>query len=219
MIKYFITPNVLTVIVNGRQMFVPKSHLNYGTMCRILKEGCQDEKVIMDLFDLKQCMLVEFPEYVELDENGKLVMKYCHQINLDKFVKEVLTQQRDGACISGFFMLLMNMSQNNTVDTYSYLQFMKSSGWVFSPMGSILCYAKVFEENSCLICKKDKADAIISIHPKDIEFYRESGRLQCGTAINRNVVNVSVEWQGNNENIPELKDFNVFNGEEMLDCL
>ena len=219
MIKYFITPKVLTVIINGKQMFVPQSHLNYDTMCNALRQGCKDEKVIMDLFDLKKCMLVEFPNYVEIDENGMLVLKYCHEIDMAKFTKETLLQKRDGACVESFFILLSNMSQNKSVDTYQFLQWLKKKGYTYSHMGTILCYARVFDnDGDVLFADKRDANAIISIHPKYIKFMTVDGVLKEKTLV-RSEASLEIEWNGNNEPVPSLENFNVFNGNDMLGCI
>lgn len=219
MIKYFITPNVLTMIINGKQIFVPSSHLNYQTMCKALKKGCQDVNELMSLNDLKNCMLTEFPDYVEIDEHGKLVLKYCHKVNMDKFTKEALQSKRDGKDMQGFFCLLANMSENKTIDVAEFVQWLKSCGRRYTITGTILSYGYIDATGECFLVDKidDNTNAIVEVKPQILEMYEDTdGKWECVRKIKQG--DYTVLWQGVYKNLPNIDDFNVFNGDSLLDC-
>lgn len=219
MIKYFITPNVLTMFINGKQIFVPSSHLNYGTMCKVLKGGCQDEKEIMTLNDLKNCMLTEFPDFVEVAEDGKLVLKHCHEVNVEKFTKEALQSQRDGKDTQGFFCLLMNMSENKTIGVADFLQWLKSGSCRYTINGTILSYGFIDDGGVCFLQEAaDKnTNAIVDIKPQLLEMYvNEDNKWTCVHKIKDG--SFTVMWQGENKNLPNIDSFNVFSGDGLLDC-
>lgn len=214
MIKYFITPNVLMVDIKGQHLFAPKTHPNYEKICKVLKQGSQDENEIKNLFDIKRCILSEFSDYIEIDDKGRLFLKYCHQIDMEKFAKEALVRNNNGECINGFFSLLINMNQNKTIETYQFLQWLKKKKMSYSSLGLIKCYAKVWNSGEVSI-EERRADAIIFVHPKELKFYSKNGEM---TLSNENLENekVLIKWQGNTSDVPNLEGFENMDGDDLL---
>lgn len=196
-------------------MFAPKTHPNYEKIYKALKQGCQDENEMKNLFDIKRCMLSEFSDYIEIDDKGQLVLKYCHQVNMDKFAKEVLVRNNNGECINGFFSLLINMNQNKTIETYQFLQWLKKNKMSYSPLGLIKCYAIVWNSGEVSI-EVGKSEAIILVHPKELKFYSNNGEM---TLSNENLKNekVLIKWQGKIFDAPDLEDFEKMDGDDLLD--
>lgn len=195
-------------------MFAPKTHPNYEKIYKALKQGCQDEKEIKNLFDIKKCMLSEFSNYIEIDDKGHLVLKYCHQINMDKFAKEVLVRNNKGECISGFFSLLINMNQNKTIETYQFLQWLKKNKMSYSPLGLIKCYAIAWRNGEVSI-ETNKADAIIYVHPKELCFYKKNEEMALVNAFLKKE-KVLIKWHGNTPDAPNLEDFENTDGDDLL---
>lgn len=211
MIKYYSTPNVLMIDIKGQQMFTPKTHPNYEKIYKALKQGCQDENEIKNLFDMKKCLLSEFPDYVEVDDQGRFVLKYCHQVNMDDFAKEVLIRNNKGENINGFFSLLINMNQNKTIETYQFLQWLKKNKMSYSPLGMIKCYAIVWKDGEVSI-EVGKSEAIIYVHPKELIFNEGM------TFPNQNLKNekVLIKWQGKASDAPDLENFEKMDGDDLL---
>ena len=198
-------------------MFAPKTHPNYEKIYKAFKQGCQDENEMKNLFDIKRCMLSEFSDYIEIDDKEQLVLKYCHQVNMDKFAKEVLVRNNNGECINGFFSLLINMNQNKTIETYQFLQWLKKNKMSYSPLGLIKCYARVWS-NSVVSIEVGKSEAIILVHPKELCFYSNNGEMTLSDE-NLEKEKVLIKWQGNIFDAPDLEDFEKMDGDDLLACV
>lgn len=217
MIKYFMTPSAVTIF-GKKQLIVAKSHFNFGRICTMLRDGCQDENKIHRLYDLRAQLLDEFSEYVKLNDAGKIVLRADETIELEKLASYLLQTKSENKDINALFLMLSFVQENPTTKISDFLNWMKRMKYIFSTMGNIICYAKATkfynETTFKFVDSKQCANTIINVNPKDIVFEQGSGLIKadfCKIELG--------EPDSEEGRLPPLEDVCVFDGEDLLNSI
>ena len=210
MFKYFITPTSIVVMQNGRRLFIPKTHLYFDKIQQMIKSGCQDIKEIDKEFNLYDKMCRLFPDYVVLDENNHLKLKYGECVDMEKFVYETLRLNDEDKDPIGFLMMLGKANASTLMTVKEMVNFIKEKGYTVSPAGDIVCYAHLYDDKrKAVLANAEKGDAIITVNPAKIiydDHYRASE------------FSIIYEATEENEKLPKLEDTVVFGGDDLLMC-
>ena len=210
MFKYFITPTSIVVMQNGKRIFIPKTHLYFDKIQQMIKDGCQDIKEIEQEFNLYDKMCRLFPDYVVLDENNHLKLKYGECVDMEKFATETLRLNDSGKDPIGFLIMLGKANDSTLMTVKEMVNFIKKEGYIVSPAGDIVCYANVDKDlGRAVLTSAPRSNAIITVNPAKIQYSEHHFTKE---------YSVIYEATEENEQLPKLEDTVVFGGDDLLMC-
>ena len=211
MLKYFITATSIIVLANGKKLFVPKSHLYFDRIRTMLQSGCQDFNAVYKEFDLYAKVLELFPQYLTMNEQGHVVLKYCNDVDMERFVYETLRMNDEGKDPIGFLIMLAKAANNKIFTVNEIVKTIKDKGWVVSPAGDIVCYANIYNEGKIAkLSDNNKSTKVVSVDPERIQPYNDSYMTDTFTVI--------YDRAADEECLPRLEDTVVFGGDDLLNC-